>query len=97
MDTLDFNDIPALIPTRKRETTIISNDLEALLLTAKRAPVMRKRLFNNRQFFLWMRERVSSTADNSALYQKSTHMVLNLKYQSPLRLNFRLSMAERHY
>lgn len=57
LNTCDFNDIPALIPTRKREITIISNDLEALLLTAKRAPVMRKRLFSNRQFFLWMREK----------------------------------------
>lgn len=34
---------------------IISKDLEALLLTAKSAAVMRKTLFNKRQFFLQMR------------------------------------------
>lgn len=55
MNTFNSNDIPALIPTRKREIMIISKDLEALLLTAKSAAVMRKMLFNNRQFFLWIR------------------------------------------
>lgn len=55
MNTFNSNDIPALIPTRKREIMIISKDLEALLLTAKSAAVMRKTLFNNRQFFLWIR------------------------------------------
>lgn len=55
MNTLNPNHIPALIPTRKREIMIISKDLEALLLTAKSAAVMRKMLFNNRQFFLWIR------------------------------------------
>lgn len=33
---------------------IISKDLAALLVTAKSAPVIRKTLFNNRQFFLWV-------------------------------------------
>lgn len=55
MDALNVSDIPALIPTRKREITIISKDLEALLLTAKSAAAMRKTLFNKRQFFLQMR------------------------------------------
>lgn len=50
----DTNDIPAFIPTRTRAMMIISKDLAALLVTAKSAPVIRKTLFNNRQFFLWV-------------------------------------------
>lgn len=40
---------------------IISKDLEALLLTAKTAAVMRKTLFNKRQFFLQMRVKSDQT------------------------------------
>lgn len=72
MDTFDVSDIPALIPTRKREIMIISKDLEALLLTAKSAAVMRKTLFNKRQFFL--RRRVKRTKVIKHSYEQHMKM-----------------------
>lgn len=43
---------PAFMPVRTRERMIISKDLAALLVSAKRAADMRKRLFSSKHFFL---------------------------------------------
>lgn len=73
-DTFNVSDIPALIPTRKREIMIISKDLEALLLTAKSAAVMRKTLFNKRQFFLQMRVKTLRTKGIKHCYEQHVRM-----------------------
>lgn len=49
--------VPAFMPIRTREMMIISNDLAALLVNAKRAPDMRKTLFSSKHFFLQMTNR----------------------------------------